>query len=103
MQWLERLNESLDYIEGNLEKGPVTAEAAKIACCSAYHYQRMFSYLAGVPLSEYVRRRRLTFRTAKRYWIPPSSMGMNRRQPSTGPSDPYTGFPHPQPKRRGPA
>ena len=60
MQWLERLNESLDYIEGNLEKGPVTAEAAKIACCSAYHYQRMFSYLAGVPLSEYVRRRRMT-------------------------------------------
>lgn len=60
MQWLERLNESLDYIEGNLEQGPVTAEAAKIACCSAYHYQRMFSYLAGVTLSEYVRRRRMT-------------------------------------------
>lgn len=60
MQWLEKLNDSLDYLEKNLEGTPDLAEAAKIACCSPYHYQRMFSYLAGVPLSEYLRRRRMT-------------------------------------------
>jgi AraC family transcriptional regulator len=34
--------------------------AAKIACCSEYHFRRMFSSLAGMPMSEYIRRRRLT-------------------------------------------
>ncbi|MGE4485084.1 MAG: GyrI-like domain-containing protein, partial [Oscillospiraceae bacterium] len=31
-----------------------------IACCSVFHYQRMFSYIAGIPLGEYIRRRRMT-------------------------------------------
>ncbi len=35
-------------------------EAARIACCSEYHFSRMFSFLAGITLSEYIRRRRLT-------------------------------------------
>ena len=60
MEWLERLNQSLDYIEENLS-GTISYErAAQIACCSAFHYQRMFSYIAGVPLGEYIRRRRMT-------------------------------------------
>ena len=60
MEWLERLNQSLDYIEENLS-GTVSYErAAQIACCSVFHYQRMFSYIAGIPLGEYVRRRRMT-------------------------------------------
>lgn len=33
---------------------------ARIAGTSEYHLRRMFSALAGIPLSEYVRRRRLT-------------------------------------------
>ena len=33
---------------------------AKVACCSAYHFQRMFSFIAEVSLSDYIRRRRLT-------------------------------------------
>jgi AraC family transcriptional regulator len=36
------------------------AETAKIACCSSYHFQRMFAYLAGIPLSEYIRRRKMS-------------------------------------------
>lgn len=60
MEWLERLNQSLDYMEENLS-GTISYErAAQIACCSVFHYQRMFSYIAGVPLSEYIRRRRMT-------------------------------------------
>ncbi len=60
MDWLKKWNEALDESEQNLE-GTVDAEKlGRLAGCSAYHFQRMFSYLAGVPLSEYVRRRRMT-------------------------------------------
>lgn len=36
------------------------SKAAKIACCSMYYFQRMFSYLAVIFLSEYIRLRRMT-------------------------------------------
>ncbi|MEL7604109.1 MAG: AraC family transcriptional regulator, partial [Bacillota bacterium] len=58
MEWLERLNMAMDYIERGMEEGINVDEAARIACCSPFHFQRMFSYIAGLPLSEYVRRRR---------------------------------------------
>ena len=60
MEWLDRLNDALNYIEDNLTSEIEYEMAAKIACCSTYHFQRMFSYIAGVPLSEYIRNRRLT-------------------------------------------
>lgn len=60
MEWIERLNQSVDYIESNLCSEISYEQAAKIACCSTFHFQRMFSYIAGVPLSEYIRRRRMT-------------------------------------------
>lgn len=44
--WIERLNESMNYIEDTLEELDYT-EAAKCACCSVYHFQRMFAYMAG--------------------------------------------------------
>ena len=59
MEWIDRLNRAVEYLEGHLER-PDLAKAAKIACCSPYHFQRMFSLLAGVPLSEYIRRRRMS-------------------------------------------
>ncbi len=60
MEWLERLNQAIGYIEANLEGNIEYDAAARIACCSTFHFQRMFSYIAGVPLSEYIRRRRMT-------------------------------------------
>ncbi|CEN92983.1 AraC family transcriptional regulator [Paraclostridium sordellii] len=60
MEWLEKLNEALQYIEGNLDGEIKYEKAANIACCTTYHFQRMFSYIAGTPLSEYIRNRRLT-------------------------------------------
>lgn len=60
MEWLERLNKAVDYIEGNLENEISFEKAAQIACCSTFHFQRMFSYIADVPLSEYIRHRRMT-------------------------------------------
>lgn len=60
MEWLDRLNQSISYIEDNLTGEINFDQAAKIACCSTFHYQRMFSYIANVPLAEYIRRRRMT-------------------------------------------
>ena len=60
MDWLEHMNAAMDYIEVHLADEISYDRAARLACCSTYHFQRMFSYLAGVPLAEYIRRRRLT-------------------------------------------
>lgn len=57
---LERLNEAMAHIERNLDQPIEVAELARIAVTSEYHFRRMFSALAGIPLSEYIRRRRLT-------------------------------------------
>jgi len=60
MDWLGQLNDALRYIEENLNGEIDLNQVAKLACCSSFHFQRMFSYMANVPLSEYVRRRRMT-------------------------------------------
>ncbi|NLU66986.1 AraC family transcriptional regulator [Streptomyces sp. HNM0574] len=62
---LEWLNLAMEYIEEHLGEPLDAAEAARIAVTSEYHFRRMFSALAGIPLSEYVRRRRLTLAGAE--------------------------------------
>jgi AraC family transcriptional regulator len=57
---LERLNQAMEHIESHLDQPIEVAELARIAVTSEYHFRRLFSALAGVPLSEYIRRRRLT-------------------------------------------
>ncbi|MEV8225236.1 AraC family transcriptional regulator [Streptomyces sp. NPDC079167] len=57
---LDRLNQALDHIESHLDQPVDVAGLARIAATSEYHFRRMFSALAGLPLSEYIRRRRLT-------------------------------------------
>lgn len=64
MEWIERLNEAVNYIEEHLTEEIEYEKLAKIACCSSYHFQRMFAYLANVPLSEYIRRRRMSLAAA---------------------------------------
>ena|SRR5699024_4836462 len=54
------MNDALRYVEENLINDIDAREVAKRALCSEYHFKRMFSFLAGVTLSEYIRRRRLT-------------------------------------------
>lgn len=60
MNLLENINGALDYIEKNITDDIDFREVARLAFCSEYHFKRMFSFLAGVTLSEYIRRRRLT-------------------------------------------
>ena len=60
MEWIERLNAAINYIEEHLTDKIDYEQLGQIACCSSYHFQRMFTYMAGVPLSEYIRRRRMS-------------------------------------------
>jgi AraC family transcriptional regulator len=60
MDTLSNMNKALAYIEEHLTENIDYSEVAKIACCSEYHFKRMFSFLSGIGLSEYVRRRKLT-------------------------------------------
>lgn len=64
MDWLNHWNKALDYLEENLDGEISLEELGRLAGCSPYHFQRMFSYLAGVPLKEYIRRRRMTLAAA---------------------------------------
>ncbi|MFJ1749781.1 GyrI-like domain-containing protein [Streptomyces sp. NPDC088116] len=57
---LERLNQALEYVDSHLGEHIEVSELARIAVTSEYHFRRMFSALAGISLSEYIRRRRLT-------------------------------------------
>ena len=54
------MNAALDYVEENLCDEIDYAVLEKLTCCSAHTFFKMFSYVADVSLSEYVRRRRLT-------------------------------------------
>lgn len=60
MEWIERLNGAISYIEDHLTDGIDYEQLGRIACCSSYHFQRMFTYMAGVSLSEYIRRRKMS-------------------------------------------
>ena len=62
---MEHWNEALRRIEDNLDGEIDVAALARVAQTSEYHFRRMFSTLSGLPLSEYVRRRRLTQATAE--------------------------------------
>ncbi|WP_030671562.1 AraC family transcriptional regulator [Streptomyces sp. NRRL B-1347] len=57
---LERLNQAMEHIEAHLDEPIEVSELARIAMTSEYHFRRLFSALAGVPLSEYIRLRRLS-------------------------------------------
>ncbi len=50
----------IDYIEENLSGEIDLVTVSRLARCSIYHFQRVFSFVAEVPLSEYIRRRRMT-------------------------------------------
>lgn len=60
MDWIERLNEAINYIEENLTDKIDYSKLGQIACCSSYHFQRMFTYIAGMTLSEYIRKRKMS-------------------------------------------
>ncbi|MFJ8580374.1 GyrI-like domain-containing protein [Micromonospora sp. NPDC093277] len=61
---ISALNRLVDFVEEHLNEEFDVAGLARAAGTTEYHLRRMFSSLAGMPLSEYVRRRRMTVAAA---------------------------------------
>lgn len=60
MDFVKRINNAVNYIESHLKEEILPGDLSKIAACSYPAFQRGFSQLTGIPVSEYVRRRRLS-------------------------------------------
>lgn len=60
MNTLKQMNLAIQHIEDNLTNEIDFNQVSKIAGCSEYHFRRVFSYLAGMPLNEYIRLRKLS-------------------------------------------
>lgn len=60
MDTLKQLNEAMRYIEDNIADDIDFAKVAQLACCSEHHFRQMFSFLSGMTVSDYIRRRRLS-------------------------------------------
>ncbi|MEU3670603.1 AraC family transcriptional regulator [Streptomyces virginiae] len=61
---ISALNQLVDLVEEHLAEDPDVHALAGAFGTTEYHLRRMFSSLAGMPLSEYVRRRRMTVAAA---------------------------------------
>ena len=53
------IQQSLDYIEDNLQTEITAAELADAAGFSLFHYYRLFQQATGMPVMQYIQRRRL--------------------------------------------
>lgn len=60
MDWLQGMNQVVEYMEKNLAGRISYGVMARMVGCSAFEFSRIFSFMAGVPVSEYIRRRRLS-------------------------------------------
>lgn len=60
MDWIQGIQNAINYIEEHIGEKIDYEEIAKIAYSSSYHFQRVFGVVCGITLGEYIRRRRLT-------------------------------------------
>lgn len=60
MDWVRSLNLAIEYIEDHLSDNIVCEDIAQHAFYSSFHFQRTFSLLTGITVSEYIRNRRLS-------------------------------------------
>ncbi|BCN32725.1 GNAT family N-acetyltransferase [Anaeromicropila herbilytica] len=63
MDLITELNQAIEYIEERLDNDIQLEDVARITSYSPYHFQRIFNYISGISLSEYIRRRRLSVAT----------------------------------------
>ncbi len=60
MDYLQGMNQVVAYIEENLTEQIRHETLARMVGCSVYEFSRIFSFLAEMSVSEYIRRRRLS-------------------------------------------
>ena len=57
---LKELNNVIDYIEEHLTDDLSLEKISEYAGVSDYHFRKIFFYIAGLPLSEYIKNRKLS-------------------------------------------
>ena len=60
MEWIQGMNAAVNFIEEHILEDPDLDKLGKLAGCSPHHFQRIFTYIGGVTLTEYLRRRRMS-------------------------------------------
>lgn len=60
MNLIEQLTRAIEYIELNLTDAEALSSVANVTSYSSYHFQRIFNYLTDMPLSEYIRKRKMS-------------------------------------------
>lgn len=60
MEWIQSINQAINYVEANICEDFVIEDIAKHIYLSSFHFQRVFRLLTGMTISEYVRNRRLS-------------------------------------------
>ena len=83
MDWIERLNKAMEYLEEHMmEEISLRKGGAYRMLLHPIIFRGMFAYMANVPLSEYIRRRRMSLAAEdlqssdeRRLWISPLKYG----------------------------
>ncbi|MCL2159942.1 MAG: AraC family transcriptional regulator [Oscillospiraceae bacterium] len=65
MDILTQLNRAMAYIESHIEDDMALADVSSVTAYSPYHFGRLFYYIADMPLSEYIRKRKLSLAAMK--------------------------------------
>ncbi|NKQ22650.1 AraC family transcriptional regulator [Brevibacillus laterosporus] len=60
MDYFERIQNSIEFIEKNLQEELNITEISSKSCFSAFHFQRIFQAITGFSVQEYIRSRRLS-------------------------------------------
>lgn len=60
MDYYDRIQKSIDFIEDHLTDDIPLEEVARVAYCSLFHFHRVFQAMVGDSVKEYIRRRRLS-------------------------------------------
>lgn len=60
MDWIVGMQNAINYIEDHLTEEIDFDKAAAEAACSSFYFQRIFGILCDIPLSGYIRNRRLS-------------------------------------------
>ena len=60
MNWIQGIQNAINYVEANITEEIDFEEVAKQAYSSSFHFQRVFGILCGFSLGDYIRMRRLS-------------------------------------------
>ncbi|KKI89451.1 AraC family transcriptional regulator [Bacillus sp. SA1-12] len=68
MYYAASIQQTLDYIEENLQEQITLVKLAEVACFSPFHYHRVFQAIVGESVMDYVRKRRLTYAAERLFY-----------------------------------